>query len=160
MKKLLALLLACMMIAGCGKPAEEPAAQEEKKVPETTAAAAEPVPETYVSGHWGEKWQRSNGYTYPFEFDEPLIDCKGFTLEFKILEAEEGALDGSFRFEVYIQSPDGKWLCADSFQLEGKEKTMELAFQYPKDIVSVAVVCQKKNGANYNYSIGVRDVLH
>ena len=157
-KRILALVLLCGLLAGCSQKTEEPVVQEDKAQPETTVAQTEA--DNYVSGHWGEKWMRSNGYTYPFEFDEPLMGCKGFTLEFKILEAEEGALGGSFRFEVYVQSPDGKWLCADSFQLEGMEKTMDLAFQYPKDIQSVAVVCQKKDGANYNYSIAVRDVLY
>lgn len=113
----------------------------------------------YISGDWGEKFVRSNGYTYPYVFDEPLLSCRGFTLDFIIVEVIEGNLDGNFRWEIYIQTTDGTWKSAELFQMEGDEISVDVRFDSPVNIAAVAVVCQKKTNASFRSGFGVRDPI-
>ena len=118
-----------------------------------------PNPLVYVSGSWGEKFVRSNGYTYPFVFDEAIQKCVGFTLDYEI-EAVEGDLSGNFRYEVYVRQTNGKWKSVELFQMEGNETAVEIWFDKAMDIDAVAVVCGKKDDISYTYMFGVRDVRY
>ena len=115
---------------------------------------------SYVNGHWGDKFVRSNGYTYPFVFDDPITQCVGFTLEYEIVEVVEGNLSGNFRYEVYVRQTDGKWKSVKLFQMDGYKTSMYIDLEKMMDIDAVAVVCQKKGNASFNYSIAVCDARY
>lgn len=115
---------------------------------------------SYVSGSWGEKFVRSNGYTYPFVFDNPVRQCMGFTLDYEIVAIEEGNLNGNFRYEVYARQTNGKWKSVKLFQMNGNKLSVDIRFDNAMDIDAVAVVCGKKGDASFSYTIGIRDVRY
>lgn len=115
---------------------------------------------SYVSGHWGDKFVRSNGYTYPFVFDDPITQCVGFTLEYEIVDVAEGNLSGNFRYEVYVRQTNGKWKSVKLFQMDGYKTSMYIDLEKMMDIDAVAVVCQKKGDASFSYTIAVCDARY
>lgn len=149
------MILICMLAAGCGRRGERTAQLEDYG--SSDSMREEQMLAGYVSGSWGEKFVRSNGYTYPYVFDEVISQCTGFTLDYQIMEVE-GDLSGNFRYEVYVRQTGGKWKSVKLFQLDGDAISVEVQFGKPMDIDAVAVVCGKKGDASFSYTIGVRDV--
>lgn len=112
-----------------------------------------------VSGSWSkQKFNRANRYTYPYEFDDTLYSCTGFTLDYEILEVNEGNLfSGDFKFEIYVRLTDGSWKSVDTFWLDGYETTVKVQFDNPLSIDAVAVVCLKQGDFDYIHDLTVRN---
>lgn len=142
------LLIFCLLLTGCGARGEKTAQLVDYGRGTRTLGDC-------VSGDWGEKFVRSNGYTYPFVFDEPICQCVGFTLEYQITEVTEGSLSGNFRYEVYVRLTNGNWKSVELFQMDGDTATVEIQLEKMMDIDAVAVVCQKKGNVSFSYNIGV-----
>ena len=121
------------------------------------AVDAEAFADSYVYGSWGEKFVRSNGYTYPYMFYSPLYQCGGFTLDYEVSDISEGNLNGNFRFEIYVHTTAGNWKSVKLFSMDGYEKTVQVRFDNRMDIDGVAVVCQKKSNVTFSYNLWVRD---
>lgn len=153
------MLVLCMFVTGCGKRGERTSQLEDYGTASGVVQEKQQASD-YVSGHWGEKFVRSNGYTYPFVFDDPITQCVGFTLEYEIVEVVEGNLSGNFRYEVYVRKTDGKWKSVKLFQMDGYKTSMYIDLEKMMDIDAVAVVCQKKGSASFNYSIAVCDARY
>lgn len=147
----LLLAIICLELFGCGKRGESG---------QDTATVGESVTADYVAGYWGDVFVRSNGQTYPFVFDEPITQCTGFTLEYQILEIQEGNLDGNFRYEVYVRQTNGKWKSVELFRMDGTEISLEIWFDKIMNIDAVAVVCGKRDKVSYSYTIAVHDVKY
>ena len=138
----------------------------EKKENTSTAPASDPAEKqtgnttkNTVSGKWSdEKFYRANRYTSPFEFYDTLYSCTGFTLDYEILEINEGDLfSGNFKYEVYVRLTDGSWKSVDTFWLDDYETTVNIRFDDPLSIDAVAVVCLKKGNFDYVHSLTVRN---
>lgn len=125
-----------------------------------SASAGNMVSSPYIIGDWGEKFIRSNGYTYPFEFTLPLQQCGGFTLDYYITDVSEGNLEGNFRFEIYVRTTAGNWKSVELFSMDGYEKSVPVRFDRKMDIEAVAVVCQKNADVTFSYGFGVRDIIY
>ena len=112
-----------------------------------------------VSGSWSdEKFTRENRYTYPFEFDDPIYSCTGFTLDYEIVEVNKGNLfSGNFKFEVYVRLTGGSWKSVETFRVEDYETTVEVEFDNPMSIDAVAVICLKQSGFDYTHTFTVRN---
>ena len=147
------MILICLLAAGCEKRGERTAQLEDYERSDSQGFSA-----GYISGVWGDAFVRSNGETYPFVFDVPVVQCTGFTLEYQIHEVLKGNLNGNFRYEVYVRQTDGNWKSVELFQMEGYETTLEIRFDKIMDIDAVAVVCGKKHKVYFSYTIAVRDV--
>lgn len=156
MKKKMCLLLAVILLAlavtGCGG----------RLFSGNGASSGSSIFSTsnVVSGYWGEKFVRSNGYTYPFMFDEPLRQCVGFTLYYEITEVNSGNLDGNFMYEAYVHTVDGSWKSVELFRMDGYSATLNIRLEDPMGIDGVAVVCGKKGELSYSQAIEVRDPIY
>lgn len=123
----------------------------EKAPQETQEVLSDRHTELIVSGEFSDsKFTRNGRSTYPFEFDEPLKRCTGFTLNYEIVEISSGNLDGNFKFAVYVHTTSGKWKYAKEFKMDDMSVSKEIRFDAPVSIDAVAVVCLKN--ANYSYS--------
>lgn len=122
-------------------------------------ASANNTPQGIVSGKWSqEKFYRANRYTTPFEFDNTIYSCTGFTLDYEILEINEGNLfTGNFKYEVYVRLTDGTWKSVDTFWLNDYETTVNIRFDDPLSIDAVAVVCLKQGSFDYVHDLTVRN---
>ena len=118
-------------------------------------------PTGVVSGSFSdEKFWRNNRYTTPYEFDQTLVSCTGFTMDFELLEVSAGnLLSGDFIWEVYVRRSNGSWKSVDSFYLYDYETTVQVEFD-PLTIDAVAVVCQKKSYVEYIQGITVRNATY
>lgn len=111
-----------------------------------------------VSGYWGEKMIRSNGYTIPFLFNEPLHGCRGFTLDYSILEVTRGSLSGNYMWEIYVHQIGGQWRSVKLIRMDGDySATVDIDLGEPMGIDGVAVVCGKRGDFEYTHSIVVRE---
>lgn len=129
-------------------------------VPQSVSAAEEEKSET-VSGAWTEdKFWRSNRYTHTYEFDKPLKNCSGFTLDFEVLEVKEGRLGGQYKFELYVRKTSGSWKSVKTFYLDGNKATVEVELKSPLSIEAVAVVCLKNETISYVQDLTVRDAVY
>ena len=116
---------------------------------------------TAVSGTWSDtKFWRSNRYTYPFEFNNDLNSCTGFTLYYEIVSVEKGSLSGNFVFEVYVRTTSGTWKSVETFYLDGDEATVDVRFDDPMSIDAVAVICQKKATFSYTHDMTVYNATY
>ncbi len=112
-----------------------------------------------ICGTWSsEKFWRSGRFTYPYVFDETLIGCSGFTLDYEIAAVSAGSLDGNFIFETYICDTLGNWTSVASFALQDQKATVDVQLNSPMSIQAVAVICQKKANITYSHNLTVRDV--
>lgn len=139
--RIFALLLVLLLLAGAMPMA---------------AAAGEESGE--VSGHWSkEKFLRNSRFTYPFEFEETLVSCTGFTLDYEIVEVTQGDADGHYVFEVYVCDTRGQWKSVTSFYLEDQKISLDVTFKNPISVKAVAVICQKKATFSYSHKLAVRN---
>ena len=150
--------VAFLLTTGCCKRGERTAQLEEYGT--FGSALGSNAASGYVSGSWGEKFVRSNGYTYPFVFDEPISQCAGFTLDYQIHEVAEGNLNGNYRYEVYVHQTSGKWKSVKLFKMEGNASSVAIQFDNLLDIDAVAVVCGKKGEVSFSYTIGICKVRY
>ena len=113
---------------------------------------------TPVEGAFSDtKFVRSTGTTYPFELAAPLENCKGFTINYEILDISSGNLDGNFKNAVYVRTTDGKWKYTKTFKLDGTLTVKEIRFDGPISIEAVAVICLKQANVSYSYSFTLTD---
>lgn len=136
-------------------------------VPEAGAITYQELKEKYadkssgvVSGKWSEeKFWRSRRWTNPYEFDETLNSCTGFTLDYEIVEVNKGNINsGKFKMEVYVRNTKGSWKSVGTFYLDGLLTTTELTFD-PISIDAVAVICQMQSNFDYVHDLTVRDAV-
>lgn len=105
-----------------------------------------------------EESGKSMGYTYPFEFDEPLRRCTGFTLEYEIMEVIHGNLSGNFRYDILVRNLEGTWKSAGIFKMEGYRAVAEVTLEEPMSIDAVAVTCGKQDeSVAYSFLLTVKD---
>ena len=117
---------------------------------------------TSISGTWSDtKFWRSNRYTYPYEFNQTLNSCTGFTLDYEIVEVTKGSLSGNFKFEIYVRTSSGSWKSVETFSLNGAdEKTVQVTFKDPLTIDAVAVICQKKAEFYYTHDMRIYNATY
>lgn len=104
-----------------------------------------------VTGSWSDEPVKNRLYQtkYPFEFDEPLINCTSVTLIYNY-SVVSGDPYGSWY--LYARDLDGNWSSLATFRLEegSDNRDLEFVFDFDKPVSFDAITLGKVYDSNYS----------
>ncbi len=107
----------------------------------------------FLSAQWSDtKLSKSEGNTIPLVLEKPLINCKGFSLEYELLELTGAKLSKNSRCVVYYCTGKGTWVRAKECKVPEGYTTLDVKLTRPETITQVAVFFVPGGNGRYSYN--------